>query len=222
MKLFEALFREPHLAYQVEQDSFLADEENPDRWDLLPLSGRTLAEESVEGPFEGLFIISAQIISGHSNPKSCYMDLVLPERISEHHFVIADGKVARRRGLRTKEGTVIPAIGIEKRGVYTLYHAPEDPLAGIRVLQRGVEQAYQKGYLEWDLAYLLRDQKMYRESIDAFSQCLAEFRESESGLAGYAYQERSRLYTLIGEKQKAEEDKKLEISMRAGHRSGSE
>jgi tetratricopeptide (TPR) repeat protein len=209
MKVSEALFREPHLAYQVALDSFLADDENPDSWNLLPLSGRTLAQESVEGPFEGLFIISARIISGHSDPVPCYMDLILPERISEHHFVIADGKIARRRGRRTKEGTVIPAIGIEKRGVYTLYHAPEDPLAGIRVLQQGIDQASQKGYLEWDLAYLLRDQKMYREAIDAFSQCLAEFRESEAGLAGYAYQERSRLYSLIGEKQKAEEDKRL-------------
>jgi tetratricopeptide (TPR) repeat protein len=197
MKVSEALFREPHLAYQVALDSFLADDENPDSWNLLPLSGRTLAQESVEGPFEGL---------------------ILPVRISEHHFVIADGKIARRRGRRTKEGTVIPAIGIEKRGVYTLYHAPEDPLAGIRVLQQGIDQASQKGYLEWDLAYLLRDQKMYREAIDAFSQCLAEFRESEAGLAGYAYQERSRLYSLIGEKQKAEEDKRLSALAFEKHR----
>ena len=64
MKVSEALFREPHLAYQVALDSFLADDENPDSWNLLPLSGRTLAQESVEGPFEGLFIISARIISG--------------------------------------------------------------------------------------------------------------------------------------------------------------
>jgi len=86
---------------------------------------------------------------------------------------------------------------------------PDNPLAGIEILKQKAGRACRKGFLEWDLAYLLRDQKMYREAINAFSECLASFGEAETGLAAYAYQERSELYATIGEMQKAEEDRRL-------------
>jgi len=78
MKLSAALFREPYLAYQVEQHLFLDNEEDFANWELLPIRGHTLAGECVQGPFEGLFIIAAQLVSAESEPEPCYLDLVLP------------------------------------------------------------------------------------------------------------------------------------------------
>lgn len=85
MKLRDALFREPSLAFQVMAEDREDDDDFND-WDLQPLSGATLAAEDVDDIFEGLFIIAAQIVSKDAAPRPCYMDLVLPERIAEHHF----------------------------------------------------------------------------------------------------------------------------------------
>jgi hypothetical protein len=219
MKLPEALFRETWLAYQILEESYFDEEDNFHNWELHPLRGPTLAEEDVEGPFEGRFIVAAKIVSGKAAPPPCYLEVVLPERISERHFLNVDGRIVRGKGRRTEGGTIIPSIGIERRGVYTLFHAKQNPMAGIDVLRGGIPMARQKGFLEWDLAYLLRDQKMYREAIDAFSECLGEFKQEESNLAVFAYKERSRLYAAIGERRSAEADEKLSaLAARKGHK----
>jgi hypothetical protein len=98
MKLKYALFREPWRAYRA-SDEAMDNCDNFEEWDLEPLSGATLAAEDVDGPFQRLFIIAAQIVSsGAAQP--CYLDLTLPERIAEHRFVKIDGRIRRLRGRR--------------------------------------------------------------------------------------------------------------------------
>src|SRR6266849_8517997 len=120
MRLHEALFREPWKAYQVMHEEGWEDEyyENCRDWELQPLSGSTLGAEHVDDVFQGLFMIAALIISNDAAPQPCYMDVVLPERIAEHHFLQVDGLITMRPGLHLPNATVIPAIGIENFGLY--------------------------------------------------------------------------------------------------------
>ena len=205
IKLKQALFHTPWLAFQVVGD-YVDNWEEFEEWELQPLSGGTLAEKDVGEPLDGLFIIAAQIVSGRGTPQRCYLAVTLPERISEEHFVEENGRIARREGRRTTEGKVIPSIGIEHLGNYMLYFAKEDPLAGINILRSGMAPARQKEYLACDLGYLLRDQKMYEEAIEAFSIVLAN--TPEQSIVPYIYRERSLLYAATGRLKEAEEDKK--------------
>ncbi len=220
MKLHDALFREPWLAYQVAEIDW-EDEDNFSDWDLEPLSGPTLAAEDVDDVFEGLFIIAAQIVSNHATTEPCYMDVVLPERIAEYHFLREDGRVVRKEGLSGSNWTVIPAIGIEALGVYTLYYAKQNPSLGINVLRRGMEDARERAYLAYDLAFLLRDEKRYPEAIEALTVFLTEY--SAPYLAPMLYQERAQMYAAIGQLDKAEADKQqfvLAFEKQYGHPPG--
>jgi tetratricopeptide (TPR) repeat protein len=206
MKLSQALFKEPWQAYQVVTDVD-DDGDSFSDWELQPLMGPTLAPEDVDDVFQGLFIIAAQAVSTSAAPQSCYMDLTLPERIAEHHFLLTDGRITRRRGLHPQNATVIPAIGIEALGVYKLYFAKQNPSAGINILKSGMEQARDRSYLAYDLAFLLRDEKRYGEAIDALTVFLKE--HSEPHLAHILYNERSRMYAALGQADKAGEDRRL-------------
>jgi tetratricopeptide (TPR) repeat protein len=223
MKLADGLFKEPWRAYQVAED--VADEpENFKQWELKPLPGPTLAPEDVEGEFQGLFIIAALLVTAVAQPQPCYLDLVLPERIAEHHFVQDGVSLTRGRGRRVRNGTVIPAIGIEKLGNYTLFLAKENPSAGIDVLKNGLPNARHRDYLAYDLALLLRDQKKYEEAIDAFSIVIEESQPAEmSPILHTLYTERARLYAAIGLPEKAEADMRqhaIEFEKKYGHPPG--
>ena len=204
MKLHEALFRESWKAYQV-LGEYWDDSDNFNEWDMQPLSGLTLAAEDVDDVFQGLFIIEAHIVTNDAVQQSCYLDLTLPERIAEHHFVQVNGNIERRRGRRVPNGTVIPAIGIESFGNYKLFYAKENPSVGIDVLKSGMEEAHDRGYLAYDLAFLLSDEKRYPEAIEALTVFLTE--HPAPHLAPTLYQERSRMYAAIGQAEKADADK---------------
>ena len=205
MKLLEALFREPWRAYQVPDD---CDWDNFEEWNLQPLSGATLAAEDVEDLFQGYFIIAAHLVSSEGVSQPCYLDLTLPERIVEHRFIKIGDRIERRRGRCAENGTVIPAIGIEKFGDYTLFFAKENPSAGINVLQSGMPNARHRDYLAYDLAFLLRDQKRYEEAIDAFSIVLEEGHAAEiAPVLHMLYRERAQLYAAVGQPEKAEADR---------------
>jgi tetratricopeptide (TPR) repeat protein len=207
MKLTDAMFKEPWRAYQVVEDVVDDGPDNFKDWEVKPLSGPTLASEDVEGELQGLFIIAAQLVTAEAVPQPCYLDLVLPERIAEHHFRHDAGSVSKGRGRRLLNGTVIPSIGIEKFGNYTLFLAKENPSAGIDVLNNGMPNARHRDYLAYDLAFLLRDQKRYEEAIDAFSIVLEEGHPAEiSAILHTLYKERGQLHAAIGQLERAEAD----------------
>ena len=67
MKLASVLFSGPWRAYQVSGDSWDRPEDFA-RWELHPLAAPTLAAEDVEGAFQGLFIIAAQLVTSVAKP----------------------------------------------------------------------------------------------------------------------------------------------------------
>jgi hypothetical protein len=204
MKLDSALFKFPYLTYQVESDyvergSFLD-------WELEPVMGPTLAPEYVrQGILQGYFIILAKLITTESAVEDCYLDVSLPERISEHHFVLRDGKIEKGRGRRLGGGTIIPAVAIEKHAVYTLYLAKQNPQFGIDVLRRGLSQARDPVPIALDLAYVLRDANRHNEAIEAFTVALE--RLPVDNTTQFFYLERARLYEKAGELEKAQVDR---------------
>lgn len=207
MRLAEALFKQPWPAYQVLADIEDDDWDRLEEWELKSLEGPTLAPEDVEGDFQGLFIIAAQLVTAEAVPQTCYLDLVLPERIADRHFVQEGGSIVWRRGRSVPDGTVIPAIGIEKFGNYTLFFAKENPSAGIEVLKNALPNARHRDCLAYDLAHLLRDQKRYEEAIDAFSIVVETSHPAEiSPILHSLYRERARLYAAIGQPNKAAAD----------------
>jgi len=224
MKLADVLFNEPWRAYQVVENFEEDESDNFTQWELKPLPGPTLASDDVEGEFQGLFIIAAQLVTAESQPQSCYLDLVLPERVVEDHFLLERGSIVRRKGRRGTNATVIPAIGIEKFGNYTLFFAKENPSAGIDVLKGELSNARHRDYLAYDLAFLLRDQKRYEEAIDAFSIVIEERQRAEiSSILHMLYTERARLYAAIGQPERAEADlrqRAIEFERKYGHPPG--
>ena len=203
MKLADVLFRDPSSAYQVIGE--IDDWDNFQDWDLQPLSGPTLAPEDVQGPFQGVFIVTARLIIAEGCSQPCYLDVVLPERIVDHHYLQTAGKVSRGKGSRTPNGTIIPSIGIESPGVYKLYYAKEDPSAGVSVLNKALQQSRRKQDIAYDLGLLLRDEKKYEEAAAAFSEFLHE--NPDEGIADVVYKERSKMYAALGQLDKAAEDK---------------
>ena len=208
-KLRDALFKTAFRAFHVkkqETDDW-DDGDDFENWHLEPLDGATLAKEYVKGPFEGLFIVEGQIVSPSGKVADCYLDIVLPERICEHRYVLINNVIARVRGRRSSIGTAIPSIAIEKFGVPQLFYAQENPNVGIDVLQRGLQHAREKKYIAYDLGVLLRTEKRFDEAIRAFSVFLEE--DPHADIARSVYQERSQLYEATGQHDKAERDKRL-------------
>jgi tetratricopeptide (TPR) repeat protein len=202
MRLASTLFREQWLAYQVLNE--IDDLQDFNDWDLLPLSGPTLAQQDVRGPFQGVFIVAALLITSDIAPRPCYLDLVLPERIVDHHYLQNGSSIVRGNGRRVLNGTVIPAIGIESPGVYKLFYARENPQVGINVLNEAMMRGRRKQDIAYDLGLLLRDEKKYEEAISAFSAFLSE--NPSEGIAEVVYKERSKLYAALGQVHEAEED----------------
>jgi tetratricopeptide (TPR) repeat protein len=212
MKLKDALFREPYESYYVsrtenESDVTSRDEEYLD-WNLEPLMGPTLAKEYVQPrSFEGVFIVKGKIASLDSSSEDCYLEIVLPERICEHHFVRLNDQIVKCRGRLRENGTAVPAIGIEQFGNYKLFYSKEQPEIGIDVLQKALRCARNKRVIGYDLGLLLRDEKQYEDAIKAFSDALDETTDSE--IAYIIHKERAELYRTLGDSAKAEQDESL-------------
>jgi hypothetical protein len=161
------------------------------------------------------------LVTAEAAPQPCYLDLVLPERIAEHHFLRAGDTVTRGRGRRVLNGTVIPAIGIEAFGVYKLFYAKENPSTGIEILQESLLEARYKKDIAYDLGLLLRDEKRIDEAISAFSIFLSE--TDGGGITDMVYKERSRLYAALGQSEKAEADMRqytIAFQKKYGHTPG--
>ncbi len=200
----QVLFKSPAHSFRViEEES--SEPDDLDAWSLCPIEGKTLAKEYVEGPFEGRFIVEGQIVKDSGTSEQCYLEVILPERICEYRYVLINGSVARLRGRRTSDGTAIPSIAIEKFGVPQLFYAKENPSVGIKVLEDALRLAKEKKYVAYDLGMLLREQKRYKEAIEAFTVLLSE--EVAPHIARTAYKERAQLYTTVGQHELAAKDK---------------
>jgi tetratricopeptide (TPR) repeat protein len=191
MKLRESLFgAESSSIYRVDSSdaNFL-------NWNLEPIQTPTLRDH------DGFFILKGLLVRTSVEPEPCYIDLSMPERISDYVYV-SDGKTIRqcyRHELTSSE--VVSTIAVEGFGVYELFYSKINPEAGIKVLREGLALALDKTAIAEDLGYILRDEKRIEEAIEAFSIAI------RSGPSSYfVFIERARLFESLGRQPEADAD----------------
>jgi len=155
-------------------------------WTIEPTDLDLLPEE------ENTYYVKALQVSA-DNTSDCYIGIMTPERIAENVVKrLPNGQVVAE-SIYDQEQTVIPAVASECFGDYELYYAKENPQIGIDVLKDGLKKAINKNVVAEDLGYILRDEKMNEEAIEAF-----KISEQNGTSSEYIFLELSRLYRDIG------------------------
>jgi tetratricopeptide (TPR) repeat protein len=193
MKLKDALVENSNVKiYQVQDnEGELFDDEDFLSWDLRPIYAETLSAESADnGILDGHFILKAVQIRQNGDLSECYINVTLPERISDQAYLLKDENIIEQ-WKHTVEGDskINPEIGIE-------------------VLRKGLQSANKKTDIALDLAYILRDENRYLEAIEAFTIVINEVGINDSTPLEYVYSERAGMYEAIGEFEKAASDVK--------------
>jgi hypothetical protein len=202
MRLADALFKNPAKVFEVTPGisgvSVLD-------WELTPIVCETLnATVTSTGLMDGIFVIEASLVRVDGSVEQAYLDLCLPERIIERHFLLGDGGLVQGFGVTLKSAKIIPAIAIEKCGDYEQYYFRGSPEFGIRILHEGMKRATKPGVVALDLAYILRDEGRYRDAVGAFTVAI----EAGDTVNQFVYLERADLYEKLGEYDAAEKDRR--------------
>jgi len=141
----------------------LDSEDHPGDWELKPCQTGLLSETDSEG----LHVMKALNVLPDGTIRECYMDMNLPERISDLAFFAEKGSL--RYGYhRQFPGEIIPAVALDCFGVYELYYSRRSPEVGIDILRRGLAIAKRKHFIAEDLGYILRDEGRFREAAEMF------------------------------------------------------
>lgn len=200
IKLGLTLFHTDHKIFEV-VDSDLTG--NYLDWNLVPLPGPTLAREhTLSGLADGYFILEGQLVRSGGDVEKAYIDVGLPEREIDWHFLMKNDGIVRGRGTLIPGAQIIPAVGIEKFGAYDQYYVKGHAEIGLNVLREGLANAKLKWPIAGDLAYILRDEKRYREAIEAFSIVISNGNPTDY----YPYAERAMLFDRIGDQAAADRD----------------
>ena len=183
-------------------------------WNLVPLEGQTLARENtLSGLADGYFVLEGLLVHADGRVEQAYTDVVLPERNIDSHFLLKNQEIVRGRGTLIPNAQVIPAVAIEKFGVYDQYYVKGHAEVGMKVLREGLAVAKSKGPIALDLAYILRDEKRYAESVEAFTLTINQ----GEGVDYFYYSERAKLLTKLNNHEAADRDWR-EVERVAGSR----
>lgn len=200
-RLSEGLFRTPHKVFEV-VESNLSEGEHLD-WRVVPLEGSTLAKEhTLSGLADGHFVLRGIVVHPNGACEEGYVDVTLPERIIDSHFLKLAGEIIRGTGTLIGDAQIIPAMAIEKFGVYDQYYVKGHAEVGLRVLKEGLAVAKLKWPIALDIAYILRDEKRYSEAIESFTLAI----QTGGAISYFTHLERAKLYQKIGDAEAADLD----------------
>ncbi|NPD43940.1 MULTISPECIES: hypothetical protein [unclassified Lentimicrobium] len=183
--------------YHQKQQSLLFDiieenSEDPREWILSPKLEMIIPDE------EAHCIVRAILIDSKHNENDCFMDVSLPERISDYVIFQTEGGLNYVQTYELEEKEVIPMIACEATGDYEMYYSQMKPSIGIEVLKRGLEISKTPSVIAEDLGYIYRDENRYQEALDAF------LISDKNGVSNdYIYKEIHDLYLLLHDKEKA-------------------
>ena len=156
----DAVTRNPYVRFFRVVDSSA---ENPCDWELEPLQVDLLSDQESDGNH----VMKALNLLPDGAIRECYMDMNLPERISDYAFFIEDGLLHFDHPYEFP-GQIIPAVALDCFGVYELYYSRERPDVGIDILRRGLAIAGRKRYIAQDLGYIFRDERRFSEAAAMF------------------------------------------------------
>ncbi|MCM5530317.1 M48 family metallopeptidase [Parasegetibacter sp. NRK P23] len=162
------------------------DDNNILDWTIEPTSLELLPED------ENIYLVKAFQVSADETV-DCYLLILIPERIAETVVKMNSGGHLVVENLYEQDRSIVPAVASDCFGNYELYFAKENPQVGIKVLRAGLTKAKNKNVVAEDLGYLLRDENMILEAVEAF-----KISESNGPSSAYIYLELSNLYKQIG------------------------
>ena len=190
MRLIDALTRLPGTPIFAVLDS---DSDDPSAWRVVAVEAPVLSE-SDESNF---FIVQAKHILADGTAEACYIDVCLPERISDYAYTLGSGRVLFDYH-RHFEGEIICAVPIDCFGVYDLFYSRTAPDIGIDILRRGLAVAARKTFIAADLGYILRDERRFAEAAEMFELVVAA-----DATPYFIYAELARCYEELGQLDKA-------------------
>src|SRR5438128_6762352 len=127
MELKDALFAEPDVFIYQEVDPEDLSAKDFLHWEVVPIHAPTLAAESVrDGILDGFFILKAAFVLPNGEIRDGYIDLVMPERISDAAYFLDGGDILQipQRDFRVWG---VPLVAIEKFGNPELFYSKVNP-----------------------------------------------------------------------------------------------
>jgi tetratricopeptide (TPR) repeat protein len=190
MRLVDALTQHPDVPVFAILES---DADDISEWDVKPLNASVLTE-SDEHDF---FIVKAKNILSDGTVADCYIDIRLPERISDYAYFLRGDRVDFRYHHEC-DGDIICAVPIDCFGIYKLFYSKTSPDIGIEILKHGLRVSPHKTYIAEDLGYILRDESRFAEAAEMFQ--IAVDAEPSSY---FIYGELADCYDKIGQTEQA-------------------
>jgi len=172
-------------------------------WMVVPLLQQRVLENKDDPFLTGFYLIRAFQIFPSGEVVNCYIDLSMPERISDYTY-FCNGQSVTRKFPHECKGEIISGVPIDSVGIYDLFYSRNKPEIGISVLRDGLIRAKRKGCIAEDLGYILRDEGRLKEAIEAFNISVTEGPSSE-----YIYHELAELYEQLGDLEQTKEFRKL-------------
>jgi hypothetical protein len=163
-------------------------------WQFEPIPGDVVAEADRDE----FCVIAAMNIISKTDVRQCYMDVSLPERITDCVYFIVGNEI-HYSSSRKFGGETIPASAIDGFGVYELFYSKVAPALGIEILRRGLAASKRKHFIAEDLGYIFRDEGRYQKAAEMFQLAV-----DEGASSYFIYGELAEIYGKIGnvEKQK--------------------
>jgi hypothetical protein len=166
VRFVEAIAGNPHVNFFRVVDSGA---DQPRDWQLEPLQTDLLSDTEADG----YHVMKALNLLADGAVRECYIDMNLPERISDYAFFLENGSL-RFAYHHEFPGEILPAVALDCFGVYELFYSKQQPQLGIDILKRGLAISKRKHYIAEDLGYIFRDERRFREAAEMFKIAVEE------------------------------------------------
>jgi hypothetical protein len=128
--------------------------ENIENWKIEETDYQ-LIPESNEDMYDAYFVIKAFVVTD-DKVEDCFIDICIPERISEFIFRMVDNKLIFENTIE-KKLTTVPAMASEQYGDSELYFIKQNPQIGIDILKKGIQISKNSSAINDDLTYIYEE-----------------------------------------------------------------
>jgi hypothetical protein len=166
-----------------------SDNDQTSDWDV------EVSDRPVLSQKDGFFILKAKNILPDGSVRDCYIDLSMPERISDYVYQMCEGclEACYHHELG---GEIVCAVPICSFGIYELFYSRKQPDIGIEILKTGLKATNKRAAIAEDLGFILRDERRFREAAEAF-----EISVREGPSSNFIFDELAGCYDELGEKE---------------------